>query len=331
MKAIVWTRYGPPDVLQLREVETPVPKENEVQVKIHATTVTAGDCEVRSLKLPLWLRLPMRLYVGLSSPVRLTILGQEMAGEVASVGSQVTKFKVGDPVFGAPGFGLGCYAEVICMPEAGAESVLAIKPATMSFEEAAAVPFGGLEALHFLRKAKIQRGERVLINGAGGSIGTYGVQLARYYGAQVTAVDSGAKLEILRAIGANHVVDYTETDFTRSGERYDVIFDVIGKSPYGRSMQSLNPNGRYVLANPRPAHVLRGLFSSMTVDRQVIAGAAVRRTEDLLFLKELIEAGALRTVIDRTYPLAQTAEAHRYVETGQKKGNLVITVAKPAV
>ena len=327
MKAIVWTRYGPPEVLQLQEVETPVPKDNEVRVKIHATTVTAGDCEVRSLKMPLWLRLPMRVYAGLRRPVRLTILGQEMAGEVESVGKRVTRFKVGDPVFGAPGFGLGCYAEYICLPEAGEDAVLAAKPANMSFEEAAAIPFGGLEALHFLRKARIQEGEQILVNGGGGSIGTFGVQLAKYYGAEVTAVDSTAKLDMLRSIGADRVIDYTQADFTQSGETYDVIFDAIGKSPYGPSMQALKPNGRYVLANPRPSHLLRGLFSSTAGDKRVISGATVRKTEDLLFLKQLIEAGVLRTVIDRTYPLEQTAEAHRYVETGRKKGNLVITIA----
>jgi NADPH:quinone reductase-like Zn-dependent oxidoreductase len=326
MKAIVWTRYGPPEVLQLQEVETPVPQEDEVRVRIRATSVTAGDTEVRSLNMPLWLRLPMRAYAGLRRPVRLTILGQEFAGEIESVGAQVTRFKVGDSVFGAPGFGLGCYAEYICMPEAGEESVLAVQPANMSYEQAAAVPFGAMEALHFLRKAEVRSGEHILINGAGGSIGTFAVQLAKHYGAQVTAVDSGGKLEMLRSIGADQVVDYTREDFAEGPETYDVIFDVIGKSPYMRSMRALRPKGRYVLANPRPAHLLRGLFSSMTGDKRVIAGAAVRRTEDLLYLKELIEAGEVRTVIDRTYPLEEMAAAHRYVETGGKLGNLIITV-----
>jgi NADPH:quinone reductase-like Zn-dependent oxidoreductase len=326
MKAIVWTRYGSPDVLQLQQVETPVPKENEVRVRIRATTVTAGDAEVRSLSLPLWLRLPMRAYAGFFRPVRLTILGQEFAGDVESVGKQVTRFRVGDSVFGAPGFGLGCYAEYICVPEAGGDAVLAAKPANMSYEEAAAVPFGGMEALHFLRQAEIQHGEHVLINGAGGSIGTFGVQLAKYYGAEVTAVDSAGKLDMLRSIGADRVIDYRQEDFTLGGETYDVIFDVIGKSQYGRSMRSLRPNGRYVLANPRPSHVLRGLGSTVSGGKKVISGAAVRRTKDLLFLKGLIEAGAIQTVIDRTYPLEQMAEAHRVVEARGKLGNLIITV-----
>ncbi len=326
MKAIVWTRYGPPEALELREVEAPVPKENEVRIRVRATTVTAGDCEVRGLQLPLWLRLPLRAYAGFTRPVRLTILGQEFAGEVESVGQAVTRFAVGDPVFGAPGFSLGGYAEYICVPEAGGEAVLAEKPANMSFEEAAAVPFGAMEALHFLRKAQVQPGERVLVNGAGGSIGTFGVQLARYYGAEVTAVDSAAKLDMLRSIGAEDVIDYQREDFTRRGERYDVIFDVIGKSPYAGSLRVLKPNGRYVLANPRPGHLLRRLFGSPAGNKKVIAGAAVRRTEDLLFLKGLIEAGKLKTVIDRTFPLEQMAAAHRYVETGQKQGNLIVTV-----
>lgn len=325
MKAMVWTQYGPPDVLQLREVETPVPKDHEVRVRIRATTVTAGDCEVRSLKLPLWLRLPMRAYAGIIRPVRLTILGQEFAGEVDSVGRDVTQFAAGDQVFGAPGFGLGGYAEYICVPVDG-DGVLAPMPSNMSFEEAAAVPFGAMEALHFLKKARIQEGERVLINGAGGSIGTYGVQLARYYGARVTAVDSAAKLEMLRSIGADQVIDYGREDFTQRSEAYDVVFDVIGKSPYAGSLRSLKPNGRYVLANPRPAHLVRRLFSAKAGGRKVIVGAAVRTNEDLLFLKGLIEAGNLKTVVDRTYSLEQMVEAHRYVETGGKLGNLIVSV-----
>lgn len=326
MKAMVWTKYGPPDVLQLQEVETPVPKDNEVRVKIRATTVTAGDCEVRSLNMPLWLRLPMRAYAGFLEPVRLTILGQEFAGEVESVGKDVTRFAVGDQVFGAPGFGLGCYAEYICLREAGSDAVLATMPANMSYDEAAAVPFGAMEALHFLRQARIQPREHVLVNGAGGSIGTFGVQLAKYYGAHVTAVDSAGKLDMLRSIGADQVIDYTQTNFTQTGETYDVIFDVIGKSSYASSMRALEPNGRYVLANPRPSHLVRRLFGPKAAGKQVISGSAVRKTEDLRFLKELIEAGKLKTVIDRAYPLEQMVEAHRYVETGQKQGNLIVTV-----
>lgn len=326
MKAMVWTGYGPPEVLQMQEVETPVPEENEVRVRIHATTVTAGDCEMRTLRLPMFLGLPMRFYAGFFRPVRMTILGQEFAGEVESVGEKVTRFAAGDRVFGVPGFSLGGYAEYICVAESGSDAVLAAMPANLSYEQAAAVPFGGMESLHFLRKARVQSGEHVLVNGAGGSIGTFGVQLAKYYGAQVTAVDSAAKLDMLRSIGADQVVDYTQEDFTQRGESYDVIFDVIGKSPYAASLRALKPNGRYVLANPRLSHLARRLFSSPPGGRQVISATAVRTTEDLLFLKDLVEAGKLKTVIDRTYPLEQMVEAHKYVETGRKQGNLIVTI-----
>lgn len=327
MKAIVWTAYGPPEVLELRDVEKPAPADNQVLIKIHATTVTAGDCETRRLALPLWIRLPMRFYVGFDKPKRMTILGQELAGEIEAVGKDVTRFKPGDQVFAATGPGLGGYAEYICLPEVPEDGALATKPANMSFEEAAAVPFGGLEALHFLKKANIQPGESILINGAGGTIGTFAVQLARYYGAEVTAVDSAGKFDMLRAIGADHVIDYTREDFARSGRTYDVIMDVIGKSSFSGSMRSLAPNGRYLLVNPRVSHMFRGLWSSMTSNKRVIAGAASRTAQDLEFLKQLIEAGRLKTVIDRCYPLEQTAEAHRRAEAGGKKGNLVITVA----
>jgi len=330
MKAIVWTAYGPPEVLQLREVEKPVPADQEVLIKIRATTVTAGDVETRQLALPLWIRLPMRFYVGLTKPTRMTILGQELAGEIEAIGKAVTRFKPGDQVFAATGFGLGGYAEYICLPEVPEDGVLATKPANMSFEEAAAVPFGGLEALHFLKKADIRPGERVLINGAGGTIGTFAVQLAKYYGAEVTAVDSASKFDMFRSIGADQVIDYTQEDFTESGQTYDVIFDVIGKSSFSGSMKSLTRNGRYLLANPRVSHMFRGLWSSMTSSKRVIAGAASRTIEDLNFLGELIEGGKLRTVIDRRYPLEQAAEAHRYAESGQKQGNLVLVVAESA-
>lgn len=326
MKAIVWTAYGPPETLQLRDVKKPVPADDEVLIKIHATTVTAGDCETRRLALPLWIRLPMRFYVGLSKPKRMTILGQELAGEIEAVGKDVVRFNPGDQVFAATGFGLGGYAEYICLPEVPEDGVLATKPANMSFEEAAAVPFGGLEALHFLKKAQIQPGERILINGAGGTIGTFAVQLAKYYGAEVTAVDSAGKFDMLRTIGADRVIDYTQEDFSKSGQTYDVIMDVIGKSSFSGSMRSLTPNGRYLLVNPRVSHMFRGLWSSMTSGKRVIAGAASRTVEDLNFLKQLIETGKLKTVIDRRYPLEQTAEAHRYAEAGGKRGNLVISV-----
>jgi NADPH:quinone reductase-like Zn-dependent oxidoreductase len=326
MKAIVWTDYGPPDVLQLRDVVKPAPKDDQVLIKIYASTVTAGDCEARSLKFPLGLGIGVRLYAGLRKPSRVTILGQELAGEVEAIGKDVTLFRTGDQVFALTGFGFGGYAEYTCMPEKPDIGVLATKPANMTFEEAAAVPVGGLEALHFLRQANLQPGQKVLINGAGGSIGTMAIQLAKHYGAQVTAVDSTGKLDMLRSIGADHVVDYTQEDFTRTGETYDVILDVVGKSPYSRSTHSLNENGFYLLANPALSHRIRGLWTSLTSSKSVITAAASHKTSDLVFLKELIEAGKLKTIIDRRYPLEQTAEAHRYVETGKKMGNVIITV-----
>jgi 2-desacetyl-2-hydroxyethyl bacteriochlorophyllide A dehydrogenase len=328
MKAIVWTAYGPPDVLRLGEVETPVPREGEVRIRIHAATVTAGDCELRALKFPFYYALPMRLYVGLRKPTRVTIPGMELAGEIESTGRTVTRFKAGDRVFGATGFGMGAYAEYICLPEApeAIEGALAAMPANRTYEEAAALPVGGLEALHYLRRANLRPGEKVLIVGAGGSIGTVAVQLARHYGAEVTAVDSTGKLEMLRAIGADHVIDYTGEDFTQRGETYDVIFDVAGKSSLSRSLRSLNPDGRCLLANPRPSNLLRGRWASAVSRKKVLFGSASYTTEALEYLKELMEAGKIVPVIDRCYPLEQVVEAHRYVETGRKRGNVVITV-----
>jgi len=326
MKAIIWTKYGPPEVLQLKEVEKPVPKDNEVLIRIYATTVTVGDCEIRNLKLPLLFSLPMRAYIGLVKPKRITILGQELAGEIEETGKDVKKFKKGDQVFASTGFALGGNAEYISMPEKPRESVLSIKPENMTYEEATAVPFGALESLHYIRKADIQQGENILINGAGGSIGTYAVQLAKYFGAEVTGVDSAEKFDMLRSIGADRVIDYTKEDFTENSRTYDVIFDVIGKSPFARSMKSLKQNGRYLLANPAPSQMIRGPWVSRRSSKKVIIGAAGQKTIDLIFIKKLIESGKIKAVIDRCYPLEQTAEAHRYVETGQKKGNVVITV-----
>ena len=326
MKAIVWTKYGPPDVLQLKEVQKPTPKDNEVLIRVRATTVTAGDSEMRRLKIPVLLRLPMRIYNGFSKPKKITILGQELAGEIESAGKDAKLFKKGDQVFATTGLCFGAYAEYICLPEEPRMGVLVRKPVNMTYEEAAAVPTAGLEALHFLRKANIQSGQKVLIIGAGGSIGTFAVQLARYFGAEVTGVDSTGKLDMLRSIGANHVIDYTQKDFTKSTETYDVIFDVMGKSSFSGSVRSLNQNGRYLLGNPGLTQIVRGRWTSMRSSKKVIIGGAVQKTEDLLFLKELIEAEKLKSVIDRSYPLEQIADAHRYVDTGHKKGNVVIMV-----
>jgi len=326
MKAIVWTKYGPPDGLQLRDIDKPTPRDNEVLIRIVATTVTAGDCEMRGLKFPILFQLILRMYNGFRKPKKISILGQELAGEIESVGKDVKLFKKGDQVFGTTGFGFGAYAEYKCLPENPKMGVLASKPVNMTYEEAAAVPTGGLEALHFLRKGKIQSEQKVLIIGAGGSIGTFAVQLAKYFGAEVTGVDSTGKLDMLRSIGANQVIDYTQEDFTKSTETYDVIFDVMGKTSFSGSVRSLKQNGRYILGNPGLSQIVRGRWTSMRSSKKVIIGAAIQKNEDLIFLKGLIEAGKIKSVIDRRYPLKQIAEAHRYVDSGQKKGNVVITV-----
>ncbi len=324
MKAIVYTKYGPPDVLQLKEVPKPTPRDGEVLIRTYAATVIAGDCELRSFKFPVWwFWLPLRIYMGLIRPTRVNILGQELAGEIEAVGRDVKRFRKGDQVFGPTEIGFGAYAEYRCLRE---EKALAIKPANMTYEEAAAVPTGGLNALHFLRKGKVESGEKVLVNGACGNIGTFAVQLARHFGAEVTGVDSTGKLDTLRSIGADHVIDYTKEDFTKNGETYDVIFDAVGRNSISRSVRSLKKNGRLLLSNPRLSNMVRGPWTSLTSSKKVFFAFASYKTEDLIFLKELIEAEKIKSVIDRRYPLEQTAEAHRYADKGHKKGNVVITV-----
>ena len=327
MKAIVCKKYGPPDVLQLQEVEKPTPKDNEVLIRIHTATVTMGDCEMRSLKIPGLLKFLMRLGIGFRGPRKsFSILGQELAGEIEAVGDEVTLFKKGDPVFATTGFHFGAYAEYICLPEDG---MLAIKPTNMTYEEAAVVPIGGLEALHFLRKANIQKGQTVLISGASGSIGTFAIQLVKFYGAEVTGVGNPKSLEVMKSIGADKVIDYTKENFTESGETYDVIFDVIGKSSFSSCLSSLNENGIYLLANPKIVLINREKRVAKKSDKKLISGnmdSTIERIEQLNFLKELIEAGKLKSVIDRRYPLEQIVEAHRYVEKGEKTGNVVINV-----
>ncbi|MCP4140535.1 MAG: NAD(P)-dependent alcohol dehydrogenase [Chloroflexi bacterium] len=327
MKAILWTKYGPPNVLQLGDVEKPTPKDNEVLIKIIATTVTAGDCEMRSLDFPIFLSLPMRLWIGFKKPKENTIPGTELAGVIDAIGKDVKNFKIGDPVFGAAGMAFGTNAEYICMPEERNEfgSVIAIKPKNMSYEEAATVPFGGRDALHFLRLANLQGGEKMLINGAGGSIGVFAVQLAKYFGAEVTAVDSSEKLEILREIGADHVIDYTQEDFTKGAQVYDIIFDIIGKISFSKSNKVLKKDGTYLLANPI-SQIISAQWVKLTSKRKVIMQTASGTAEDLVFLRELVEAEKLKTVIDRSYPLEEIVKTHEYVETGRKKGNLVIKV-----
>lgn len=324
MKAIIWTRYGSPDVLKFQELRKPSPKENEILIKTHAATAFAGDCELRRLDLSIFLRIPLRLYAGLAKPKRILVLGQELAGVVEAVGQGVTRFKKGDQIFASTGFSFGAYAEYACLPESNA---IALKPENVSFDEAAAIPTGGTEALHYLRKGNIQRGEKILINGAGGSIGTFVVQLAKQFGAEVTAVDHTDKLEMLHSIGADHTIDYTQEDFAKNGEHYDLIFDSVGKKSFARCVGSLKPNGRYLLASPKPNTRIRGRWVSRLTDKHVIIEAVEPTSDDLRFLANLVSEGKIKVVIDRRYPLAETAEAHRYVETGQKKGHVVISIA----
>jgi NADPH:quinone reductase-like Zn-dependent oxidoreductase len=322
MKAVVCTKYGPPDVLQLKEVAKPVPKDNEVLVKVYATTVTKYDCWQRSSTAPTGFWLLSRIYSGLRKPKK-TILGTELAGEIESVGKDVTRFKKGDQVFGYPGMNLGAYAEYICLPEDGA---VAIKPANATYEETAAVLQGALTALFFLRKGNIQSGQKVLVFGASGGVGTAAVQLAKYFGAEVTGVCSTTKLELVKSLGADKVIDCTKEDFTKNGQTYDIIFDTtVGKSSI-LCKRSLKNNGFYLLTTFGLPKLFQILWLSMTGSRKIFMGTLKERAEDMIFLKELIEAGKLTIVIDRSYSLDQIAEAHRYVESGHKKGSVVITL-----
>ena len=324
MKAVVFTKFGPPDVLQLKEVEKLAPKENEVLIRVHASTVSAGDYTTRNS--PLSIRIMALLAganIGLSSP-KNPILGAEFAGEIEAIGKDVTRFSVGDQVYGDSGSSYGANAEYLCMPEDGA---LAMKPTNMTYEEAAAVPRGAKTALYFLRdKGDIQSGQEVLIYGASGSVGTFAVQLAKHFGAKVTGVCSTANLELVNSLGADHVIDYTKEDFTQNGRSFDIIFDTVGKSSVSQGKEALKENGIYLLGSGGLSAMVQMALTSMAGSKKVILGVAPEEAEDLAFLKELIEAGKLESVIDRTYPLAQTAEAHKYADKGHKKGNVVITV-----
>jgi NADPH:quinone reductase-like Zn-dependent oxidoreductase len=309
MKAVVCTGYGPPEVLQIQEVEKPYPQQNEVLIKIYATTVHVGDTRIRRFDVPRWQWLAARMYLGFIRP-RRPVLGMELAGVVEAVGREVTLFKEGDEVFAFAGFNSGAYAEYICLPESGAGNkggVLAIKPANMTFVEAAAVPGGGLTALCVTRQAHIERGQKALIYGASGSVGFYSVQLAKHFGAEVTGVCSTSNMEMVRTLGADKVIDYTRDDFTDSGDTYDVILDAVDKLAPTKGKKALKDGGIYLNVNK----------SSEGCELQ---------NEDLIILKELIEAGELRAPVDRLYPLAQIVEAHRYVDQGHNKGNVIITV-----
>jgi NADPH:quinone reductase-like Zn-dependent oxidoreductase len=331
MKAIVYHNYGSPDVLKVEEVEKPAPKDNEILIRIYATPVNYGDITTRNFRkisprkfnmpLPLWL--PVRIMFGFTKP-RNKILGSEFAGQIETIGKEVKLFKEGDQVFGYRSMSFGTNAEYLCMPE---DKCVAIKPSNMTYEEAAAAPYGGMMALSILRKVNIQPGQKVLVNGASGGIGSAAVQLVKYhFGAEVTGVCSTPRLEYVKSLGADKVIDYTKEDFTTSGRTYDLIFDILGKSSFSRCKSSLNQNGSYLLASFKTRQLFQMLWTKITGSKKVICAMASERKEDLIFIKELIEAGKIKSIIDRCYRLEQTAEAHRYIEKGLKKGHVVITL-----
>lgn len=330
MKAAVYTEYGPPQVLTLQEVTKPTPRDNEILVKVYAASVNVGDLWARNFKdisprkftmpLPLWL--PSRLYFGLTKP-RIQILGNEFAGVVEATGRDVKRFKKGDPVFGYRGQIMGAYAEYLCMPEDG---LVARKPANMTFEQAAVVSYGTLTALNLLRHVNVQPGQKVLIYGASGGIGSAAIQLAKCFGAKVTAVCGMQRIEFVKSLGADHVIDYTKEDFTQNGETYDLIFDIPGKISFSRCKDSLKPDGHILYASFKMKQLFEMLWTSRTDGRKVICALSGEKPEDLLFIKEMVEAGKIKSIIDRCYPLEQAAEAHRYAESEQKRGSVVITL-----
>lgn len=325
MRAAVCTDYGPPEVVQLRDVPKPVPKDGEVLVRIRATTVSAADCELRRFDFAPWIWVPVRLAFGIRRP-RQPVLGQDLAGDVEAIGKDVGSLREGDRVFAATGIGLGAHAEYICLREHPKTGAITRMPANLGYEEAAAVPYGAGEALSFLRKGNVQAGQRVLINGAGGSFGTFAVQFAKDLGAHVTAVDSAQKLETLRTLGADRVIDYAKEDVTDSAETYDVIFDVVRNSPAGRMVRMLTESGCLLMANPGFMQIVRAKWAARGTKKRVSFAGAGPTSEDLAYLRGLVEAGRLHPVIDRRFLLEDIVEAHRYAESGQKLGNVVIVV-----
>ena len=317
MKAAVYTQYGSPEVLRVKQVEKPLPRKNELLIRIRATSVNSGDWRLRKAD-----PYAVRLFFGLVKPKK-NILGSVFSGEVESVGEDVKQFKVGDIVFGHTDMSFGSYAEYLSLPE---DASIALKPSNISHNEAAVIPFGGVAALHFLKKAKIQPGQKVLVVGASGSVGSAAVQLAKSFGADVTGVCSTANIALVKSIGANKVIDYTKEDFAGNGETYDVIFDAVNAISVSRSMKSLNKNGIMILSAAGMSEMLQGLWISMTTNKRVLTGVISHKAADIIFLKELIEAGKFKPVIDRTYPLEQIAEAHAYAEKGHKKGNIAINI-----
>ncbi len=318
MKAIKFTSYGAPEVLQLKEVDKPTPKEDEILIRIIATAVNSGDIRLR--KADPW---AVRLFLGLTKP-KINILGGVFSGEIEAIGKNVTKFKVGDEVFGATGMSFGAYADYKCLPENG---ILAIKPVNITHQQAATIPFGATTALYFLKKAGIKYGQKVLIYGASGAVGSAAVQLAKFWGAEVTGVCSTSNIGLVRSLGADCVIDYTKKDFTTNGETYDVIFESVNKLSFSASIKSLKKNGRLILGASGLPQQLHGVWTTRTSNQKIISGMIKQKAEDIIFLKELIERGFYKAVVDRTYPLEEMVEAHRYVEQGHKRGNVAITLS----
>jgi NADPH:quinone reductase-like Zn-dependent oxidoreductase len=323
MKAVICTKYGPPEVLQIVEMEKPTPKDNEVLIKVIATSVTIADSRVRGFNVPLSFWLPARIALGWRKPQK-DILGAELSGKIEATGKKVTLYKTRDKVIAYTGHDrFGAYAEFICLAET---AVIALKPDTIEYEKAVAIPFGGGTALHFIREANIQKGQKVLIYGASGSVGTYAVQLANYFGADVTGVCSTANLKLVKSLGADHVIDYSKEDFSKRDEKYDVIFDAVGKSSLSACVKSLKSDGMLIQAVATPALTVRMKLMSLFSGKRFIGGTLIPKAEDLIYLVELVEKGIIKPVIDRKYPFEQIVEAHRYVDKGHKKGNVVITL-----
>lgn len=328
MKAITYSNYGPPDVLEIRDIEKPALKDNEVLIRVQAVEATKSDCEMRSFKFAVnWFWLPLRMAFGVRKP-RRQVLGGYFSGEIASLGKDVTRYSVGDAVFGAAGLRLGAYGEYVALP---ADYTIVAKPENMSFADAAAVPLGGLNALHFMRLAKIQSGDKVLINGAGGSIGAHAVQIAKSMGAEVTAVDSAIKEDMLRRIGADHFIDYAKENFADMGHSYDVIFDMVARNSYSASIRTLTPKGHYLTANPRLSVMLRSLLTTRFSDKTATFTFAKETRDELLALKQMIEEGSIRSIVDKVYPIEKAAIAHIEVETERRVGAIVIAIGDRAV
>ncbi len=330
MKATIYTEYGSPDVLKLKEVEKPTPKDNEVLIRIYASNINYGDLTARNFaniparkfNMPMLLLFPAKMAFGLKEPKK-QILGSEFSGKIEAVGKDVKQFKVDDEIFAYNGMNMGGNAEYICMPENG---MIGLKPNNMSYEEAATIPYGGIMSLSLLRRIHIQNGQKVLINGASGSIGSIALQLAKYFGAEVTGVCSTPRIEYVKSLKADKVIDYTKEDFADNGENYDVFFDILGRSSFSKVKNSLTKNGRYLLASFKTKHILSMLKTKLGRSKKVICALANENPEDLILLKELVEKGKLKSIIDKSFPLEKVAEAHRYIEKGHKKGNVVISV-----